>query len=104
MAKERVVIVDIDPDYDATLSMSKNKPYLTDYFKNSRDDLKYFKETVLVKGLLNMWIYDKKENDIIKSEYDIENDINYENYNVLEIDNYLGNKPMPIMTDNLIFA
>jgi len=105
MAKERVVIVDIDPDYDATLSMSKNKPYLTDYFKNSRDDLKYFKETVLVKGLLNMWIYDKKDNDIIKTEYDIGNDIGYDiKYNVFEIDKYLKNKPMTIRTDNLIFA
>ena len=109
MAKERVVIVDIDPEYDAKLSMSKNKPYLTDYFKNSRDDLKYFKETVLVKGLLNMWIYDKKENDIIKTEYDIENDIKNDikndiNYNVIEIDNYLGNKLTPITKDNLFFA
>lgn len=73
MAKNKVVIVDIDPNYDATLSMSKNKPFLNDYFQNIRDDLKHFNESTLVKGLLTMWIYDKNiEDDIIKTEYDIE--------------------------------
>ena len=101
IAKERVVIVDIDPDYDAKLSMSKNKPYLTDYFKNCRDDLKYFKEFVIIKGLLNIWIYDKKDNDIIKSEYDINKDIIYRNDDKM-FDN-LDNKDVSIIMNKLNF-
>ena len=33
-----------------------------------------------------------------------ENDINYEKYNVVEIDNYLRNKPSPITSNTLIYA
>ena len=99
-AEERVVIVDIDPNYDATLSMSKNKPYLNDYFQNIRDDLKDFNESVLVKGLLNIWVYDKENyDDIISNEYDIENDKKYnivnKNNEVLQINEYLRNQNIP---------
>ena len=100
MAKKRVIIVDIDPFYDATLSMSKNKPFLNDYFQNIRDDLQHFNESTIVKGLLTMWVYDKNiEDDIIKTEYDIENDkktdIINKNNEVLQINEYLRNQNIP---------
>lgn len=90
IAKKRVIIVDIDPSYDATLSMSKNKPFLNDYFENIRDDLKYFNESVLVKGLLSIWVYDKENNNNICNKLIIENtdDVNKNDNNVMSISEY----------------
>ena len=60
IAKERVVIVDIDPDYVPDLSLIKKRAYIPDYIKNCRKDLSSFNENVLVDGLLNIWIYNKE--------------------------------------------
>tara|TARA_Y100000996_G_scaffold224277_2_gene176432 strand:- start:834 stop:1469 length:636 start_codon:yes stop_codon:yes gene_type:complete len=60
IAKERVVIVDINPDYVPELNLIKQRAYIPDYIKNCRKDLSLFNEKVLVDGLLNIWIYNKK--------------------------------------------
>ena len=61
IAKERVVIVDIDPDYVSDLTLIKQREYIPDYVKNCRKDLSLFNENVLVDGLLNIWIYNKNK-------------------------------------------
>tara|TARA_B100000287_G_C20595222_1_gene765885 strand:- start:439 stop:1095 length:657 start_codon:yes stop_codon:yes gene_type:complete len=61
LAEERVVIVDISPEYDPNNDLLKSHKHLNDYIKNCRDELKEFNEHVYVDGLLNIWIYDKKQ-------------------------------------------
>ena len=63
IAKERVVIVDIDPDYVPELNLIKQRAYIPDYIKNCRKDLSLFNENVLVDGLLNIWIYNKENKE-----------------------------------------
>ena len=60
LAEERVVVVDIAPDYKPDRDLLKARSYVPDYMKNCRLDLADFSEQVLVDGLLNVWIYDKK--------------------------------------------
>tara|TARA_Y100001935_G_scaffold145155_2_gene119941 strand:- start:11055 stop:11732 length:678 start_codon:yes stop_codon:yes gene_type:complete len=59
IAKERVIIVDIDPDYFPAMELLEKKTYMIDYIKNCRNDLSLFEENVLVNGLLKIWIYNK---------------------------------------------
>jgi len=74
LAEERVVIVDIPPEYDPNNDLLKSHKYLNDYIKNCRDELSEFNEQVYVDGLLNIWIYDKKQkahnNDVTKKTRD----------------------------------
>jgi trans-aconitate methyltransferase len=58
LANERVVIVDVSPDYEAGPEMFKRSKFLDDYFENCRNDLSNFTETTLVDGLLSIWVYD----------------------------------------------
>tara|TARA_R110001592_G_scaffold38668_16_gene127515 strand:- start:13 stop:666 length:654 start_codon:yes stop_codon:yes gene_type:complete len=83
IAKERVVIVDIDPDYEPESNLIKKRIYIPDYIKNCREDLSLFNENVLVDGLLKIWIYNKKEDT-------------YEIYNErkLEIPKWYHDEPM----------
>ena len=60
IAKERVVFVDISPEYKPDNHLLKNSIYIPDYIKNCRSDLSSFHENILVDGLLNIWIYNKK--------------------------------------------
>lgn len=57
-AKERVVILDVSPEYitDNKL-LTERKIYNPDFMQTFRDDLSHFNENVLVDGLLNVWIY-----------------------------------------------
>ena len=69
-AKERVVILDITPEYilDNKLLVEK-KIYNPEFMKTFREDLSLFSENVLVDGLLNIWIYNTpKENNKIKQK------------------------------------
>lgn len=77
IAKERVVIVDIDPDYKPERELLNKRVYMPDYIKNCRSDLSLFDEAVLVDGLLKIWVYNKnnKQKEI------------YEKYNEHELDN-----------------
>ena len=58
IAKERVVILDVSPDYKAGYEMFKHSEFLPDYYKNCRDDLSEFTETKLMDGILSIWIYE----------------------------------------------
>ena len=65
IAKEKVVIVDIAPEYVPKL-MKLGEPYIDDYLKNIRKDLPNFYEEVIIPGHVHAWFYDKpnaKEND-----------------------------------------
>lgn len=57
MAKERVVILDLSPDYEAGDEMFKQSTFLADYYKNCRNDLSEFTETSLMDGILSIWVY-----------------------------------------------
>ena len=74
LAEERVVIVDIPPEYDPNNDLLKSHKHLNDYIKNCRDELSEFNEQVYVDGLLNIWIYDKKQkahnNDATNNTHD----------------------------------
>ena len=61
LAKEKVVVVDIDPDYEPDTQLLQRRRHMDDYQKNCRNDLIDFSELVLVDGLLNMWIYKKNK-------------------------------------------
>ena len=106
-AKKRVVIVDIDPSYDVTLDMKKNKPYLNDYFQTIREDLKNFNEITIEEGVLTKWVYDKENHgNIITSEFYIEDDNNLykENDEIINIRELIKNnkKEQFLSKDNFI--
>ena len=62
IANERVVIVDIDPDYKPEKALIEKRAYIPDYIKNCQKDFSLFNENVLVDGLLKVWIYNKTNN------------------------------------------
>lgn len=61
LAEERVVVLDVDPDYEPHHDLLRSRIHLKDYKENCRDDLFGFSEYVLVDGLLNIWIYNKNK-------------------------------------------
>lgn len=84
LAIERVVIVDVCPEYKANSEFLKRKPFIKTYFENCREDLKGFIETSLVKGLLHIWIFDKSSPDA-----DIPSELG--DLKVLPVANWRGN-------------
>eukprot|EP00928_Gymnodinium_smaydae_P032522 TRINITY_DN23531_c0_g1_i1.p1 TRINITY_DN23531_c0_g1~~TRINITY_DN23531_c0_g1_i1.p1 ORF type:complete len:712 (-),score=75.94 TRINITY_DN23531_c0_g1_i1:327-2462(-) len=62
-ARQKVVIVDICPTYTPSRSMLAREPYIHDYLETIRDDLKDFKEEVLVENHVHMWTLDTQIND-----------------------------------------
>jgi len=64
LAEERVVIVDISPDYIPDADLLRSHIYISEYIKNCRADLVGFNEQVLVDGILNVWVYNKKSNPL----------------------------------------
>lgn len=58
IASEKVVVVDIAPEYKPSKLMLSGEPYLEDYLANVREDMADFKEDVLVGGHVHMWSYD----------------------------------------------
>jgi trans-aconitate methyltransferase len=58
IAVERVIIVDISPDYTVGYEMYKQSTFMEDYYENCRNDLSDFTETTLVDGMLSIWVYD----------------------------------------------
>mmetsp|Transcript_146049 Transcript_146049/g.266120 ORF Transcript_146049/g.266120 Transcript_146049/m.266120 type:complete len:519 (+) Transcript_146049:30-1586(+) len=63
IAKERVVVADIAPDYTPSQAMLAGEPYLLDYISNIRDDLSEFDEMVLVPGHVRVWSLNKSITD-----------------------------------------
>lgn len=57
MARNRVIIVDISPDYKPSISMLSGEPYILDYLENVREDLCEFNEEIVLKGHVHKWTY-----------------------------------------------
>ena len=59
ICKEKVVIVDISPDYIPSATMLTGEPYLLDYLNNIRDTLlKYnFHEYVYIQNQVSIWTF-----------------------------------------------
>ena len=55
-AKERVIIVDVCPDFIPERDVVVKKPYLNDYLLNCRYELRNFKESVLVENHIHKWV------------------------------------------------
>jgi trans-aconitate methyltransferase len=62
-AQERVVILDVSPDYTPTEIMIKKKPHLLDFIAESRKELADFTEHTMVEKNISMWTYDIMQND-----------------------------------------
>ena len=55
-ATERVIFVDLAPDYRVSDELLERKPYLKDYLLHCREDLSGFEEHVIIKGRLHLWV------------------------------------------------
>tara|TARA_Y100001935_G_scaffold161193_2_gene132574 strand:- start:699 stop:1400 length:702 start_codon:yes stop_codon:yes gene_type:complete len=53
--KEKIIIVDISPNYTPNKFMLAGEPYLPDYLEHIRQDLVDFEEQVLFKDHVHMW-------------------------------------------------
>ena len=58
IADQRVVIVDVCPDYKSGGEMYKQSKFLEDYYENCRNDLSGFNETTLADGMISVWVHD----------------------------------------------
>tara|TARA_Y100000748_G_C15464580_1_gene476342 strand:+ start:818 stop:1321 length:504 start_codon:yes stop_codon:yes gene_type:complete len=57
IAREQIFIVDIAPSYTPSKLMLTGEPYICDYLKNICDDLKDFKEEIIVSNHVHMWSF-----------------------------------------------
>lgn len=57
LAREKVIIVDISPEYIPSASMLAGEPYILNYLSNINDDLSELTERVVVRGHVHCWIY-----------------------------------------------
>tara|TARA_B100000902_G_C27159244_1_gene837841 strand:+ start:355 stop:996 length:642 start_codon:yes stop_codon:yes gene_type:complete len=62
-ATERVVILDVSPNYKPCDELIKEKPHLLDFIKNSREELSDFTEHTMVEDNISLWTYDIKKNN-----------------------------------------
>ena len=53
--KDKLVIVDISPQYCPTQHMLYTEPYLAEYLNNIQKDMKNFDETIIKEGRVTMW-------------------------------------------------
>ena len=66
-ADERVVILDVSPDYQPSERMIEENKYLIDFLVNSRKEMADFTEHTIIQDNISMWTFDKKDkiHDII---------------------------------------
>lgn len=57
IASEQIIIVDIAPSYIPSKLMLTGEPYICDYLKNICDDLKDFKEEIIVSKHVHAWSF-----------------------------------------------
>ena len=69
-ARERVIIVDICPDFIPERDIALKKPYLNDYLLNCRYELRNFKESVLVENHIHKWVLELNNEDEQNKIYD----------------------------------
>ena len=66
-ATERIVIVDLSPDYEPNDVLTDRQPHLQDYLETCREDFSGFTEWVIVKNKIHMWMLELDE-DVKQSE------------------------------------
>lgn len=59
-AGERVIILDISPDYQPNERMIEENPHLIDFLANSRKEMAGFTEHTIIQDNISMWTFDKK--------------------------------------------
>ena len=64
IANNKVVVVDIAPEYMPSKLMKLGEPYIEDYLANIRDDLSALSEDVIVKGHVHSWTFCKVNDEI----------------------------------------
>ena len=62
LAKEKVIIVDIAPDYTPSSSMLLGEPYVMEYLDHIQEDLSQLEEHVLVPGHVHLWVHECDDN------------------------------------------
>ena len=58
IAREKILVVDISPNYSPSELMLTGEPYINDYLKNIHDDLSGFKEEIIIDKHVHSWSLD----------------------------------------------
>lgn len=58
IAREKIIVVDISPNYSPSELMITGEPYINDYLKNIRDDLSSFSEEIIITNHVHSWSLD----------------------------------------------
>lgn len=58
IAREKILVVDISPNYSPSELMLTGEPYINDYLKNIRDDLSSFSEKIIIDKHVHTWSLD----------------------------------------------
>lgn len=58
IAREKILVVDISPNYSPSELMLTGEPYINDYLKNIRDDLSSFSEEIIITNHVHSWSLD----------------------------------------------
>ncbi len=57
IALEKIMIVDISPNYNPNEIMLSGEPYIKEYLQNIQSDLQHFKEEIIIKNHVHSWSY-----------------------------------------------
>jgi hypothetical protein len=55
IALEKILIVDISPEYSPSNLMLTGEPYIMDYLKNIQTDLRHFDEEIIIDKHVHAW-------------------------------------------------
>jgi len=58
IAREKILVVDISPNYSPSELMLTGEPYIKDYLKNIRGDLSDFNEEIIIANHVHTWSLD----------------------------------------------
>ena len=58
IAREKILVVDISPNYSPSELMLTGEPYIKDYLKNIRGDLSDFVEEIIIANHVHTWSLD----------------------------------------------
>ena len=65
VARKKIVIVDISTDYKPSRLMLSGEPYIKDYLDDIDSTLCDFNKTNIIKGHIDMWVYEKSEKNLL---------------------------------------
>lgn len=65
VARKKIVIVDISTDYKPSRLMLSGEPYIKDYLADIDSTLCDFNKTNVIKGHIDMWVYEKSEKNLL---------------------------------------